>query len=156
MLELIIQNQQKEFEVPSEEKMMSWAEQALLQDKDTQVTLRIVDADESQALNKEYRGKDKPTNVLSFPMEMPDEFSQVLEMNLLGDLVVCAAVVDQESKQQNKSVESHWAHILTHGMLHLQGYDHIDDREATEMEALEIKILKQSGFDDPYQFNADE
>ena len=156
MLELTIQNQQKEFEIPAENKLMAWAEKALLQDEDSQVTLRIVDTDESQALNKEFRGKDKPTNVLSFPMEMPDEFAQALDFKLLGDLVVCADIVVQESEQQNKTTEAHWAHMLTHGMLHLQGYDHINDNDDEEMEALEIKILKQSGFENPYQFNSDE
>ena len=156
MLELTIQNQQKEFEIPAENQLITWAEKALLQDEDSQVTLRIVDADESQALNKEFRGKDKPTNVLSFPMEMPDEFAQALELNLLGDLVVCAAIVEQESDQQKKTTDAHWAHMLTHGMLHLQGYDHINDDDAEAMETLEIKILKQSGFDNPYQFNSDE
>jgi len=156
MLELTIQNQQKEFEIPVENKLIAWAEKALLQDEDSQVTLRIVDTDESQALNKEFRGKDKPTNVLSFPMEMPDEFALALESKLLGDIVICADIVVRESEQQNKTTEAHWAHMLTHGMLHLQGYDHINDNDAEEMEALEIKILKQSGFEDPYQFNSDE
>lgn len=156
MLELTIQNQQKEFEIPAESKLLAWAENALLNDEDSQVTLRIVDADESRALNKEFRGKDKPTNVLSFPMDVPDELVQAMALKLLGDLVVCADIVDQESAQQNKTTEAHWAHMLTHGMLHLQGYDHINDSDAEEMEALEIKILKQSGFDNPYQFNSDE
>jgi len=156
MLELTIQNQQKEFEIPQENKLIAWAEKAMLTDEDTQVTLRIVDADESQALNKEYRSKDKPTNVLSFPMDMPDEFAQVLELKLLGDLVICASIVEQESEQQKKTAEAHWAHMLTHGMLHLQGYDHINENDAEEMEALEVKILKQSGFDNPYQFHSDE
>ena len=156
MLELTIQNQQKEFEIPAENKLMVWAEKALLQDEDSQVTLRIVEVDESQALNKEFRGKDKPTNVLSFPMDMPEEFVQALDLKLLGDLVVCADIVAQESEQQNKTTDAHWAHMLTHGMLHLQGYDHINDDDAEEMEALEVKILKQSGFENPYQFNSDE
>lgn len=151
MLDMVIQNQQKAIKLPSQQDLQKWAAAALSNDDEVQVTLRVVDADESQALNKEYRQKDKATNVLSFPMDMPEEFLQVLEMNLLGDLVVCASIVEQEAAQQNKTKDAHWAHMLVHGMLHLQGYDHIDDEEAEQMEALEIQILKQLGFENPYQ-----
>lgn len=150
MLDLVIQNQQKDAELPLQENLQKWAAAALINDADVQVTLRIVDTEESQALNNEYRGKDKPTNVLSFPMDMPEEFLQVLDMNLLGDLVVCAAIVEQETAQQNKTADAHWAHMLVHGMLHLQGFDHIEDEEAELMEKQEISILKQLGFESPY------
>lgn len=151
MLDLVIQNQQHNSSLPDEEKIQHWAASAYLGDDDVQVTLRIVDAEESQALNQAYREKDYPTNVLSFPMDMPDEFLELLEMKMLGDLVVCASVVEKEAAEQHKSEDSHWAHMLVHGMLHLQGYDHIEDDDAEIMETLETEILNKLGFTDPYQ-----
>jgi|GEM_PF-287529 len=112
-----------------------------------EVTLRIVDLVESRQLNSDYRNKDKPTNVLSFPFEAPEH----IEMPFLGDLVVCAAVVEQEAKEQDKQVTNHWAHLCVHGLLHLLGYDHIDEEEAQEMEGLETAILAKLNIDDPYQ-----
>lgn len=112
-----------------------------------EVTLRIVDLAESRQLNSDYRNKDKPTNVLSFPFEAPEH----IEMPFLGDLVVCAAVVEQEAKEQDKPVTNHWAHLCVHGLLHLLGYDHIDETEAQEMEGLETAILAKLNIDDPYQ-----
>ena len=112
-----------------------------------ELTVRIVDKEEIQTLNKTYRHKDKPTNVLSFPFESPPE----VELPLLGDLVICHDVVLEEAQQQNKTVKEHWAHMIVHGVLHLKGYDHIDDSEAETMEALEVQILNQLGFSDPYQ-----
>ncbi|MDH5424461.1 MAG: rRNA maturation RNase YbeY [Gammaproteobacteria bacterium] len=150
MLDLVIQNQQHDIELPQQENLQKWAAAALINADDVQVTLRVVDTGESRALNNEYRGKDKPTNVLSFPMDVPQEFLEVLDINLLGDLVVCAEIVEQEAAQQNKIAEAHWAHMLVHGMLHLQGFDHIDDDEAELMEKREISILKQLGFESPY------
>ena len=100
-------------------------------------------------LNKEYRGKDKPTNVLSFPFDdmagLPEE-----ETRLLGDLVICAPVVRKEAKKQDKRPKDHWAHMVVHGTLHLLGYDHIEEAEASEMEALEARILEQFGIKNPY------
>ncbi|WP_199609344.1 rRNA maturation RNase YbeY [Flocculibacter collagenilyticus] len=114
-----------------------------------EVTVRIATPEESQQLNSEYRGKDKPTNVLSFPFQAPPG----IQINLLGDLIVCADVVEHEAKQQNKPLNAHWAHMIIHGCLHLQGYDHINDEDAEEMEALEVKILADLGIDNPYQIN---
>jgi len=151
MLELIVQDQQQDYELPSTELMQKWAAQALMVDTDAQVSLQVVDSKESQQLNNEYRGKDKPTNVLSFPMELPDELIAQMEQAVLGDLVVCAQIVAEEAQQQNKTTEAHWAHMLVHGMLHLQGYDHIEDDEAEKMEQQEIRILHQLGFENPYQ-----
>ena len=110
------------------------------------MTIRLVDSEESHQLNLEYRGKDKPTNVLSFPFEAPPS----VELDLLGDLVICKQVVESESNQQDKPLVAHWAHMVVHGSLHLLGYDHIEDDEAEEMEALESQIMQQLGFDDPY------
>ncbi len=133
-------------EPPSTSDFQTWVDLALCDDKEAQVSIRIVNENESQSLNKTYRGKDKPTNVLSFPMEIPEE----LDIPMLGDLVICAPVVEREAKEQNKSPKEHWAHMVIHGMLHLQGYDHIEDDEAEQMESLEIKLLQQLGFDNPY------
>lgn len=112
-----------------------------------EVTLRIVDAAESQQLNADYRDKNKPTNVLSFPFEAPKH----IDMPFLGDLVVCASVVEQEANEQSKHITDHWAHLCVHGLLHLLGYDHIHDEEAQEMEGIETAILAKLSIDDPYQ-----
>ena len=111
------------------------------------MTVRIVDEAESNELNLTYRGKDKPTNVLSFPFEAPPG----LELPLLGDLVICRQVVEREAQEQGKPLMAHWAHMVVHGSLHLLGYDHIEDEEAEEMEALERDIMQELGFADPYQ-----
>ncbi len=110
------------------------------------VCIKVVDEAESQALNHTYRGKDQPTNVLSFPSEVPD----FVASTHLGDLAICATVVEQEATAQNKSLEHHWAHMSIHGVLHLLGYDHMEDDEAEEMEALEVELLKDLGVEDPY------
>ncbi|WP_130538029.1 rRNA maturation RNase YbeY [Thiomicrorhabdus indica] len=117
-----------------------------------EMTVRVVDEVESQELNRDYRGKDSPTNVLSFEFEQPMGLVELgEELPYLGDLVICAAVVEREAKEQNKSLEAHWAHMMVHGTLHLQGYDHIEEKDAQEMEALEIKIMQKLGFDNPYE-----
>jgi probable rRNA maturation factor len=132
--------------LPDEILFQSWAQAAWLGDENSEVTIRIVGVAESQALNSEYRGKDKPTNVLSFPFEAPAGIT----VPLAGDLVICAPVVEKEASEQHKEALAHWAHMVVHGMLHLQGYDHIQDSEAEVMEALEIRLLAQLGFSNPY------
>ena len=114
------------------------------------ITLRIVDDEEIRVLNRDYRGKDKPTNVLSFPFDMPEGLPDDAIAPLLGDIVICADVVRREAAEKNKTVEAHWAHMVIHGVLHLLGYDHIDDDDAEQMESLEILALAGQGFPDPY------
>ncbi len=135
-------------QLPNEADFQLWLNTALLPyQKPFEVTVRIVESEESQALNHQYRDKNKPTNVLSFPFEVPEG----VELDLLGDLVICATVVEQEAAEQNKVLVDHWAHMVIHGCLHLLGYDHISDDEAEEMEALEVKLLKNLTICDPYQ-----
>ncbi|MGX3067411.1 rRNA maturation RNase YbeY [Ursidibacter arcticus] len=138
--------------LPSEEQFSHWVNQALTMQAqtadypETEMTIRIVDEAESHELNLTYRGKDKPTNVLSFPFEVPDG----IELPLLGDLVICRQVVEKEAIEQQKPLDAHWAHLAIHGTLHLLGYDHLTDEEAEEMESLETQIMKSLGYEDPY------
>ncbi len=147
MLDLDLQLATTATTLPSLAQIRQWASAALQNLSPTEVTIRIVDAAESRELNLSYRGKDKPTNVLSFPFEAPPG----IEMNLLGDLVVCAPVVQQEAQEQQKNHDAHWAHMIIHGMLHLQGYDHIEEDDAVIMESIEIKLLKELGYANPYE-----
>ncbi len=136
--------------LPSQKDFQCWAEAALKQfNKPFELTIRLVSSEESQQLNSQYRGKDKPTNVLSFPFEVPEG----IELNLLGDLIICIAVVEAEAEEQKKILKAHWAHMVVHGCLHLLGFDHINDDEAEEMEALESKIITTLGFPAPYEIN---
>ena len=118
---------------------------------DCEIGIACVDNDESHKLNLQYRGKDKPTNVLSFPSDLPDEMAQILDTFPIGDLVISIPVVLQEAIEQNKAPTEHFTHMLVHGTLHLMGYDHeTSDEDAEEMEALEIEILAKLGFKNPY------
>lgn len=137
-------------DLPTIDDFQRWANAALRGDVNAEVVIRIVDKDESRELNHHYRGQDKPTNVLSFPMELPEELAAAVDENMLGDLIICAPVVVHEALEQHKVLQHHWAHMVIHGMLHLQGYDHIEADEAEEMESLEIKLLQQLGIDNPY------
>lgn len=134
--------------LPSAEQLRRWAEAALLApDGEHELTVRIVDEAESAALNATYRHKNGPTNVLSFPFEAP---IPEVDTGLLGDVVLCAPVVAREAAAQGKSPEAHWAHLLVHGVLHLQGHDHQQAEQALAMERLEIRILNELGYPDPY------
>jgi len=133
--------------LPTEADFRSWAQQGWQGHGDTEVALRIVDEPEGRELNRAYRGKDYATNVLSFPFEAPPG----VELGLLGDLVVCAGVMEREAAEQGKTLKAHWAHLVIHGMLHLQGYDHQDPDEAETMENLEVHLLAELGFPDPYR-----
>jgi probable rRNA maturation factor len=133
--------------LPSEADFRLWVEKALpTLGEEFEVTIRIVDEEESHALNHEYRGQDKQTNVLSFPFEAPPG----LELPLLGDLVICTQIVEKEAKEQDKELLHHWAHMTIHGILHLRGYDHINDDEADEMELIETQLLASLSISDPY------
>jgi probable rRNA maturation factor len=135
-------------QIPEQDQFQLWLNTVLSRYAQSfELTVRLVDVQEIQQLNQQYRQKDKPTNVLSFPFEVPDG----IELDLLGDLVICADVVNQEAVEQQKTANSHWAHMVIHGCLHLLGYDHITDDDAEEMESLEIILLKQLGYANPYE-----
>ena len=113
----------------------------------TELSIQVIDETAMQTLNHQFRDKNKPTNVLSFPYEpMPG-----VTLDLLGDIALCAPVIQQEAAEQGKSLMDHWAHMLVHGMLHLRGFDHIEDEEAEVMEALEIELLAKHGIQNPYE-----
>ena len=134
--------------LPQAADFQRWLDAAILPfQEEAEVTIRLVDEAESNELNLTYRGKDKPTNVLSFPFECPPG----VELPLLGDLVICRQVVEREANEQGKPLMAHWAHMVVHGSLHLLGYDHIEDGEAEEMEALEVEFMAALGFENPYQ-----
>ncbi len=114
------------------------------------MTVRIVELDEITLINEQYRQKTGPTNVLSFPFEAMPGMPAELQESELGDVIVCAAVVKAEAAEQGKSPVAHWAHMIVHGTLHLLGYDHLHDREAEEMESLEITVLAGLGYANPY------
>ncbi len=133
--------------VPEDAQLERWAEAALEPGRDeVELVIRLVDEAESQQLNRDYRGKDQPTNVLSFPFEAPD----VVPVSLIGDLVICVPVVAREAEQQQKALSAHWAHMVVHGVLHLQGFDHQTEPEAERMESREREILQGLNFPDPY------
>ena len=133
--------------VPDEEDIRHWISAALENHPDdTELTVRIIDLDEMTDLNTNYRGKAGATNVLSFPADLPTD----IKLPLLGDIVICAPVVAREAAEQNKTQDAHWAHLLVHGTLHLLGYDHIDESEAVQMEAMETAILATLNYPCPY------
>lgn len=146
MLSLSVQYAAKPEGVPTRAQFRRWVKAALRQD--AEIALRIVDEEEGRVLNRDYRGKDYATNVLTFVYD--DEFSDA-EAPLAGDIVLCAPVVAREAVQQEKPIEAHYAHLTVHGVLHLQGYDHESDEEARQMEALEIQIVTKLGYADPYE-----
>jgi len=145
----------KTIDYPQLAEMKKWVQLTLVKDgqlhnkilaDSAELTVRLVDTEEIQQLNNSYRHKDKPTNILSFPFEAPE----FIPLDLLGDLVICHAIIEKEAIEQQKQLTAHWAHIIIHGVLHLIGYDHIEDAEANEMEAFEIELLQQLGFENPY------
>jgi probable rRNA maturation factor len=139
-LQLNLQIASSASEIPTKAQFKSWAKAALR--VDTEVTIRIVDADEGRMLNSTYRGKDYATNVLTFPLtEVP---------HLMGDIIICAPVVETEAQSQNKPLEAHYAHLTIHGVLHLHGYDHETEEQAALMESIEVTTLQKLGYANPY------
>ena len=136
--------------LPTEQQLSDWVCTVLEQvdyQNAAQLTIRVVNNEEMTQLNETYRHKDGATNVLSFPFEAPAQ----IPLPLLGDVVICAPVVEQEAQQQHKTLMQHWAHMVVHGVLHLLGYDHITEAQAEQMEHLEITILSRLGYANPYQ-----
>jgi len=131
--------------LPTKQQLKRWVRAAVR--VETEVAVRIVDAEEGRALNSAYRGKDYATNVLTFPLTE--------EPHLMGDIIICAPVVESEAHAQNKSLEAHYAHLTVHGILHLHGYDHETEPQAELMEALEVTILQKLGYPNPYLFTQD-
>lgn len=138
---------------PEANQIQQWVDAALAGfETDTEIVVRIVDEQESAELNSQYRQKQGPTNILSFPFELPDMLQGIdgIDTDLLGDLVICAPVLEKEALEQHKNLNDHWAHIIVHGVLHLLGYDHLDDEEAEIMESKEIAILHSLNIQNPY------
>ena len=134
--------------IPAAVSLRKWIEAALATSRKRSLNLglRLVDPNEARALNRDWRGKDYATNVLSFPAELPPEVG----LALIGDLVICPEVVEREAREQGKPLDHHYAHLCVHGTLHLLGYDHETEPEAERMEALERKVLARLGIPDPY------
>jgi probable rRNA maturation factor len=132
---------------PSGRALRDWASAALgPRTGSVELAVRLVGAAESRRLNRHYRGKDRPTNVLSFPAAVRG----VVQPRPLGDIVICPAVLRREAREQGKRERAHWAHLMVHGVLHLVGYDHEDDSDARRMERREVAVLRRLGFDNPY------
>lgn len=144
-LKLSFQNASEAANIPARKQFARWSKAALR--VDTEATIRIVDIEEARYLNHTYRGKDYPTNVLTFPMTE--------EPHLMGDIIICAAVVEKEAKEQNKPLIAHYAHLTVHGTLHLHGYDHITEKQAHLMELIEVTTLQKLGYPNPYLVTQD-
>ncbi len=150
LVELDLQNVISSIDVPTEAQLTEWVALSLskagFKQSNAELTIRVVSSQEIQMLNHQYRGKDSPTNVLSFPFEVPAE----VDCDLLGDIIICEDIVKFEANNQNKKLLEHWAHLVVHGTLHLLGFDHIEESEAQEMESLEISILDVLKISSPY------
>lgn len=132
---------------PTESAIDNWVHGALVhENRDGEISVVVVDEDGMTDLNQQYRGKTGPTNVLSFPADLPEG----IPLALLGDIVLCSPLIEKEAQQQNKKLEAHWAHLVIHGTLHLLGYDHENDEDAENMEQREINILAEFGIANPY------
>jgi probable rRNA maturation factor len=146
-IEVEVQRETSNSSVPSDQQFEQWATAALQGHGESELVIRVVDQEESRRLNEQFASRNKATNVLSFPAGLPPSIG----LALLGDIVICAALVEREAEQQNKSIVAHWAHLTIHGILHLLGHDHQSDQEAANMEALETSLVQSFGFPDPYQ-----
>ena len=138
-------------DIPAPEAVRRWLEEAAgMAGADGELLVRIVSPEESAELNGRYRGRNRPTNVLSFPFTAPEGLPAEAMPTQLGDLVICAEVVAEQAREYGRTPEAHWAHMLVHGLLHLLGHDHQSAEEAARMEAQESRIMEQLGFDDPW------
>lgn len=147
MIRVDVQYACSEDSLPTSQQISKWVNAALpVGFGDAELAVRIVDCHESASLNKRYRGLNKPTNVLSFPLNTPSN----VPLKLLGDLAICAPIVASEARDQGKRRDAHWAHLVIHGVLHLLGYDHEADEDAANMEFQEIRILGSLGYKNPY------
>ena len=133
-------------DLPSDEAFGRWVDALPQISEEHEITIRLVDAEEIQSLNAQFREKNSPTNVLSFPFDVPAG----VPLALLGDIVICPTVVEAEAQQQSKPLSHHWAHMVIHGCLHLLGYDHIDEHDAEKMEGIEIETLSALNIANPY------
>jgi len=145
-IELEVQRATRFAPLPEDRQFRLWAATALQCRDGAELAIRLVDEEESRALNHRYRGRDGATNVLSFPADLPPE----VDVPLLGDIVLCAPLVAQEAAAQGKRPDDHWAHLVIHGVLHLLGHDHLEVAEAEAMESLEVELLQSLGIADPY------
>jgi probable rRNA maturation factor len=152
MFKILIQYATKNTAAPLRTELRRWAKRTLKDHLPTaEMTIRIVDLEEMTELNSTYRHKNKPTNVLSFRFDMPEDIT--LDTPLIGDIIICAAVVEQEAALQQKPLDAHWAHMVVHGTLHLLGFDHEIENDAVIMESHETVILKALGYNDPYHIH---
>ncbi|MFI4853242.1 MAG: rRNA maturation RNase YbeY [Candidatus Makana argininalis] len=137
--------------IPSKNIFLNWVKSDLIIIKKlSKITIRIVDKEESRILNFNFRGKNIPTNIISFPFEPPKNFKTIF----IGDLIICKQLIYLESKKQKKNLKSYWAHIFIHGLLHLLGYNHLIYKKAVDMQDLESKIMTNIGYSDPYLYNS--
>ena len=150
-VDLEVQRATKSVTTPDDKQFQLWVDHALAQSShDHVLVIRIVDEEEGQRFNREYRSKDYATNVLSFPAELPEGLPSEMKQSQLGDILICSPVVAREALEQDKPEADHWAHLTIHGVLHLQGYDHEQSADALVMEALETDILASLNIPDPY------
>ncbi|MFP5383487.1 MAG: rRNA maturation RNase YbeY [Gammaproteobacteria bacterium] len=157
-LRLDVQQHSRAAHIPPKSLLARWISATLAGRVDgkqpVELTLRIAGPTEMRTLNREYRGKDYATNVLSFPFDMPADVE--LPVRVLGDIVLCAQTVQREARAQGKDTGAHWAHLVVHGVLHLLGMDHMNERDAARMESVEIAVLQTLGFPDPYETQPEE
>jgi len=153
-IERAVDNQDSQY-IPDDKDIHRWISTTLTSQNKaitTELGVRITDNNEIHNLNKTYRHKDKPTNVLSFPFEVPKNFPEDIENEYIGDIICSIEYINKEAHDQNKEPKAHWAHIIIHGTLHLLGFDHIEDNDAEIMEQKEIDILESLGYKNPYLY----